>query len=100
LLAHAAHLLTSTRSIATWESTHAGTATTSGGQSNRKPNQGTNLRRKTRTGRRHNTDYEFTTLNVANGSQSFCMEIEEAIIVALLAVGMSLLAVLTIMVFW
>jgi len=28
------------------------------------------------------------------------MEIEEAVIIALLAVGMSLLAVLTIMIFW
>jgi hypothetical protein len=47
-----------------------------------------------------NTDYKFTTLNVTSRVQFLHMEIEEAIIVGLLAVGMSLLAVLTIMVFW
>ena len=47
----------------------------------------------------HNTDSRFTILNVTN--QGFeHMEIEEAIIVGLLAVGMSLLAVMTIMIFW
>jgi len=47
----------------------------------------------------HNTDSKFITLNVRNGPFSH-MEIEEAVIVGLLAVGMSLLAVMTIMIFW
>jgi len=46
-----------------------------------------------------NTDFEFTTLNV-RGLKLQLMEIEEAVIIGLLAVGMSLLAVLTIMIFW
>ena len=43
---------------------------------------------------------KFTTLNLTNCVFFLQMEIEEAVIVGLLAVGMSLLAVLTIMVFW
>ena len=48
----------------------------------------------------HNTYCEFITLNVSRRHVILRMEIEEAVIVGLLAVGMSLLAVLTIMVFW
>jgi len=48
----------------------------------------------------NNTDSTFATLNVTNWLFQLHMEIEEAIIIGLLAVGMSLLAVLTIMIFW
>jgi len=48
----------------------------------------------------HNTDCKFTTLNVPGQISIPHMEIEEAIMIGLLAVGMSLLAVLTIMIFW
>jgi len=42
----------------------------------------------------------FTTLNLTNCVFLLHLEMEEAVIVGLLAVGMSLLAVLTIMIFW
>lgn len=47
-----------------------------------------------------NPDFKLISLNTAHLKLLQRMEIEEAIIVGLLAVGMSLLAVLTMMIFW
>ena len=47
-----------------------------------------------------NSDFRLISLNTATVKLLQHMEIEEAIIVGLLAVGMSLLAVLTMMIFW
>ena len=47
-----------------------------------------------------NPDSKFTTLNLPDPLFAQAMEVEEAVIVGLLAVGMSVLVALTIMVFW
>jgi hypothetical protein len=46
-----------------------------------------------------NLDWGFTNLNLASGP-FLNMELEEAIIVGLLALGMSILVALTVMLFW
>jgi hypothetical protein len=45
-------------------------------------------------------DLKFTTLNLRECSEFDQMEAEEAVIVGLLAVGMSVLVALTIMILW
>jgi hypothetical protein len=47
-----------------------------------------------------NTDLEFTTFNPRADLIIQNMEVEEAVVVGLLAVGMSILIALTIMLFW
>ena len=47
-----------------------------------------------------NPDLKFTSLNLRDGLLLTSMEVEEAVIVGLLAVGMSVLVALTIMIIW
>lgn len=50
--------------------------------------------------RYQNPYFEFTTLYHLRASVSADMAVEEAVIVGLLAVGMSILVAMTVMIFW